>query len=156
MIIIIILSVLLLLFAAIFIIMWVRKDDAFRSCILFFAFLLADIFSGVACISNNISMSVESETYELQEKYSSFLVRKKNLENYSFVSEAPTTSGVEIMKSNEYYEQIESYNQEVYKFKVAIKEKHYLLKNPWVNWFSNPAYLSITDDMLQQLSYFEA
>lgn len=155
MIIIIILSVLLLLFAAIFIIMWVREDDAFLSCILFCVFLLADIISGAVCISNNISMSVESETYELQEQYSSFLVRKKNLENYSFVSEAPT-SGVEIMKSNEYYEQIESYNQEVYKFKVSIKEKHYLLKNPWVNWFSNPAYLSITDDMLQQLSYFEA
>lgn len=155
MIIIIILSVLLLLFAAIFIIMWVREDDASLSCILFCAFLLADIISGAVCISNNISMSVESETYELQEKYSSFLVRKKNLENYSFVSE-DSTSGVEIMKSNEYYEQIESYNQEVYKFKVSIKEKHYLLKNPWVNWFSNPAYLSITDDMLQQLSYFEA
>ena len=128
--------ILLLLFAAIFIIMWVRENDAFLSCI----FLLADIISISQCPSGVRRMSCASLSGR----------------NYSFVSEAPTTSGVEIMKSNEYYEQIESYNQEVYKFKVAIKEKHYLLKNPWVNWFSNPAYLSITDDMLQQLSYFEA
>ena len=80
------------------------------------------------------------------------------LESYHSVLDEEKTSFTsditfEKISRDDYYNKVGSYNTAVFKFKTDIKQAQYNLENPWINWFINPACLSVTDEMLDSLTY---
>lgn len=125
---------------------------------------LSAIFFGITLILGitqmvaNFPSSVATLEYQLKEKVNLFQFDKQILESYHLVNEGDKSSFTsditfEVISTSKYYEMIRDYNDEVFDFKCGITRYKNNRNNPWISWFVNPAYLSITDDMLNELTY---
>ena len=113
---------------------------------------------GIAQMVENFPSSVATLEYCLKEEINLFQFDKQILESYHLVNDGGKSSFTsditfEVISTSEYYEMIKDYNDEVFNFKCDITRYKNYRNNPWISWFINPAYLSITDDMLNQLTY---
>lgn len=116
------------------------------------------IIAGGVCIGINQPSHIYSKEYELKEAINLYDYDKQILESYHLVSDGEKdtfTSDItfEVVSTEKYYSMVREYNNKIFQFKCEVKSHQYNRDNPWISWFVNSAYKSITDEMLSQLEY---
>ena len=121
-------------------------------------FLFAVCICGAICLVEHNKYHMQVKEYELTEQITLFQNEKNILESYHVVNDGEKTTFTsditfEVISTENYYAKVNDYNKKIYDFKINVKKNQYNLNNPWVNWFICPAYQSISDETLENLTY---
>lgn len=138
-------------------------DEAFALSALLSALVtiliaLACAGGGISCFSANYSTAVPTKEYELSETIKLYQHDRQIIESYHPVTSGDKTTltsdiTFEVISTGDYYNLVKGYNHEIFEFKCYVKEQQYKRNNPWVSWFVNKAYMSISEETLSQLEY---
>lgn len=116
------------------------------------------LICGITCIVNSQPSSIATCEYALAEKIELYKNDKRLIESYHPVTDGSHTTFTsditfEAVSTARYYEMVQEYNKAVFDFKVEIIGAQRSLSNPWVSWFFNPGYASVTEEALKSLEY---
>ena len=119
---------------------------------------VALLICGPICIVNSQPSSIATCEYALAEKIKLYKNDKRMIESYHLVSDGSHTTFTsditfEAISTADYYAMVRDYNKSVFDFKTEVVGAQKSLSNPWVNWFVNPGYASMTEEALQSLEY---
>ena len=121
--------------------------------------LLGVLITGGMCLAVNQPAYAKSEEYRIKEKIKLYKNEKAVLESYHIITDdtgkTTFTSDItfETVSTSKYYEMVDKYNMKVYDFKTSCMTHKYNRDNPWLNWFESAAWNSISEEMLDELSY---
>ena len=116
------------------------------------------LIPGGVCIGINQPASIMSTEYKLAETINLYQYDKQILESYHLVADGDKTNFTsditfEVVSTEKYYTMVRDYNKKVFDFKCDVKSHQYNRSNPWISWFVNEGYKSVSDEMLAQLEY---
>ena len=121
--------------------------------------LIGTLITGGMCLAVNQPAYAKSEEYSLKEKIKLYKNEKAVLESYHVITDdtgkTTFTSDItfETVSTSKYYEMVDKYNTKVYDFKTSCMTHKYNRDNPWLCWFESAAWNSISEEMLDELSY---
>ena len=121
--------------------------------------LLGTLITGGMCLAVNQPAYARSEEYRIKEKIKLYKNEKAVLESYHLLTEdngkTTFTSDItfEKLETKDYYKKVENYNDKVFDFKTDCMNHKYNMDNPWLNWFESAAWNSVSEEMLDELSY---
>jgi len=112
----------------------------------------------VACAIYNFPSNVATCEYTLAEKIKFYENEKRMIESYHPVTDGTQTTFTsditfEVISTADYYGLIRDYNKTIFDFKTEVVREQNTLNNPWISWFANPGYASVTADVLESLEY---
>lgn len=135
-------------------------DETFPAvCFIFSGFVgFVALICGIICITHNNQAYINSEIYDYQERIKLYRNEKNILESYHLITEGGKTTftsdiTIEKLSTADYYAKVENYNTKIYSFKVNIKTQQYNYHNSWTSWFISPACFSVSDEVLESLTY---
>lgn len=120
---------------------------------------IGTLITGGMCLAVNQPAYAKSEEYRIKEKIKLYQNEKVVLESYHLLTEdngkTTFTSDItfEKLETKDYYKKVENYNDKVYEFKTDCMNHKYNMDNPWLNWFESAAWNSVSEEMLDELSY---
>ena len=136
---------------------WDEEINVFFSFVVCIGFTAA-LVTGLWCIAVNFPVNVANEKYTLAEKFKLLDNKKEILLSFHKLSDGTSTEltsdiTFETISTNDYYERVSLYNEEIYKFKVDVVGHKNRRASPIFNWFESAAWDTITYEMLDSLSY---
>lgn len=117
------------------------------------------LICGIVCIVHSNPSYAQSVGYAYREKVNKLKNEKAVLESYHLLTEdngkTTFTSDItfEKLETKDYYKKVENYNDKVFDFKTDCMNHKYNMDNPWLNWFESAAWNSVSEEMLDELSY---
>ena len=119
---------------------------------------VALLLCGITCIANSQPSNIATCEYTLAEKIKLYENEKHVIESYHPGTDGARTTFTsditfEAISTADYYAMVREYNKTIFDFKVEVVDAQRSLSNPWVNWFVNPGYASVTAEDLESLEY---